>query len=92
MRWWKPRQRESLDRVLDLHGGIEVAALAGDCADGTCDHDDATECPTILVTVCNHCFHLAHPDGMFDDFIEPDVVFPCYTRRQAGRSRGTIGT
>jgi hypothetical protein len=34
------------------------------------------------VQVCDHCFHLVYPYGCDDEYVDPDVFWPCPTERE----------
>jgi hypothetical protein len=40
------------------------------------DPDDE-EALFVDVQVCEHCFHLVYPDGCDEEYVNPDVLWPC---------------
>lgn len=42
--------------------------------------DEATEeQQTEKVAICTDCFARTYPDGIDDDYVDPDVLWPCPT-------------
>lgn len=68
------------------HSPRDDEALAPDCVDGECEHDGG-ECPTVVIQVCSECAALSQPEGLWDDMIPGEVIWPCATATILMRGR-----
>lgn len=68
--------------VIELHRPSDADAVTGDCAEETCEHEDA--CPTQVFQVCIECWNVAEAsDPYFGERGITSVLWPCDTARIA---------
>ena len=73
--------RAALGRLRELHVEGTEAMVTEEELDSDGDLN------LVDVKVCAYCWHLIYPEGCDDEYVDPDVFWPCATMRAAAALR-----